>query len=140
LSAGQKLKKTALVMQNVDRQLVMPTVLDELAEAWPGGRPDLKKLSAELSAWGLGQLAGRHPQSLSGGEKQRLALAAALNKKSELLVLDEPASGLDGRNLALAARAFNQAATHKAVLMITHDLDLLALTSPHEVKLTKTNF
>jgi len=56
-----------------------------------------KRVSFALSAVGLAGFEDRAPSTLSGGEKQRLAIAAALAMKSKVLVLDEPLCRLDAR-------------------------------------------
>jgi ABC-type sugar transport system ATPase subunit len=54
-----------------------------------------KQMKKTLNAVGLNGYEKRKPESLSGGEKQRLALARALIKKSDIFLLDEPLSSLD---------------------------------------------
>jgi energy-coupling factor transport system ATP-binding protein len=79
-----------------------------------------------LDMFALRPLADRHPQSLSGGEKQRLVIACALAKKPDVLILDEPTSGLDGSNMRRIAAALASMADKGAcVLVITHDLELM---------------
>ncbi len=68
-----------------------------------------------------------YPAQLSGGEKQRLAVAAATIRDPEVLILDEPTSGLDGKNMRRMASSIRQAARDgAAVIVITHDLELMA--------------
>ena len=57
----------------------------------------------------------------SGGMKRRLALARALLTEAEVLVLDEPFTGLDGENRARALACVREAAETKCVLLVTHD-------------------
>jgi ABC-2 type transport system ATP-binding protein len=72
---------------------------------------------------GLGQVADRRYRQLSGGEKQRLALAIALVGDPEVLVLDEPTAGMDPAarvtTRELIAGLRNRGA---AILLTTHDL------------------
>ncbi len=129
--AGTKekpLKLGSLVLQNADYQLTMPTVGREIETCLrlmgkPSGRERILEL---LGRFGLEKLYGRHPQSLSGGEKQRLVIACALSKEPRLLILDEPTSGLDGENLERVRSLLRSFARDgRAALVITHDLELL---------------
>ena len=136
LKSSARLSLSSLAMQNADRQLVMKSVAAELGEAWPRGRRNRDKISAELESWGLGHLASRHPQSLSGGEKQKLVLACALARDSRFLALDEPTSGLDGRNMALVAEAVKKAAAaSRALLLATHDQELIEQAADKTISL-----
>lgn len=137
-----------LVLQNADHQLQMRTVREEVEGALRASleaRARLQKLgmferfkatriterhrhqiNELLTALRLSELAHRHPQSLSGGEKQRLVIACALAKDPAILILDEPTSGLDGANMQSISKLLRQeAAKGRAVFLITHDLELL---------------
>jgi energy-coupling factor transport system ATP-binding protein len=103
--------EAALVLQSPDHQLQLPTVAEEV-----GGQLD------ELSRLGLAGLAGRHPQSLSLGQKRRLTLAAALARRPKLLLLDEPTVGQDDGSLALVLRRLIEfVADGGALVTATHD-------------------
>lgn len=140
------LGRVGIVLQNADHQLHMKTVTQELevclelarrlsAAKGPGGE---EAFSAEalLDMFGLSSLAGRHPQSLSGGEKQRLVISCAFAKRPDVLILDEPTSGLDGGNMLRIARALELLAERGAcVLVITHDLELMKLSCTRALRL-----
>lgn len=140
------LGRVGIVLQNADHQLHMKTVTQELevclelarrlgAEKRAGAG---KAFSVEelLDMFGLASLAGRHPQSLSGGEKQRLVIACAFAQRPDVLILDEPTSGLDGGNMLRIARALNLLAEKGAcVLVITHDLELMKLSCSRALRL-----
>ena len=90
-----------MVFQEPEGQLVAPTLEEEIAFplenlGWERAaiRERVRRLVEEFD---LAALAGRAPQSLSGGEKSRLGLAAALAGDPRYLVLDEPGVYLDAR-------------------------------------------
>ena len=100
---------------------------------WPRRR-DRADLADLLDRLGIGELRDRHIRTLSGGQQQRVFLARALIRRPELLVLDEPTSGVDVRTrqeiLALL-RSLNDDGI--AVLLTTHDLNAVAAVLPRLV-------
>ncbi|PID78328.1 MAG: ABC transporter [Deltaproteobacteria bacterium] len=139
IKPGQIMKRASIVLQNTDHQLYMNSVLQEVMIASgvkKKNKEEIEKLLGFLEKFGLRDLAERHPQSLSGGEKQRLVIACALAKKPEILILDEPTSGLDGHNMVKIAEIM-QSATDEgvSVVVITHDLELLGLVCSSAIRL-----
>ncbi|KPM52120.1 branched-chain amino acid ABC transporter permease [Frankia sp. R43] len=89
----------------------------------PGGRHEAAAL---LDRFGLADHAGSLPPDLSHGQQRLLALARALASRPRLLLLDEPAAGLDSRESAALADPIRAMATGgRAVLLIDHDVDLV---------------
>ena len=90
-----------------------------------------REAHAVLERLEIDHLAGRHIRNLSGGQQQRVFLARALIAQPELLVLDEPTSGVDMRTaenvLHLLADLNRQGIT---ILMTTHDLNSAAAHVP----------
>ncbi len=90
-------------------------------------RADYHRDVCELLQWvGLGRRMMAYPSTLSGGEKQRAAIARAVIAKPELLIADEPTGNVDDRSAERLLRLFmemNRMGT--AVLIATHDQKLL---------------
>jgi energy-coupling factor transport system ATP-binding protein len=91
----------------------------------------------ELAAAGLGHLADRHPRDISGGERQRLALAIVLHgERPAVVCLDEPTRGMDRAHKdALVALARGLSAQGSAVVVATHDAEFAAAFATRTVLL-----
>ncbi|HKG51932.1 MAG TPA: ATP-binding cassette domain-containing protein, partial [Actinomycetales bacterium] len=102
---------------------------------WPT-RAERSDVAAALDRLGIGTLAGRHIRELSGGQQQRMFLARALVRRPQLLLLDEPTSGVDVQTrhevLHLLAGLADEGI---AVVLTTHDLNGMAAHLPHLVAL-----
>jgi len=93
--------------------------------AWAGVSNDLlERVKSVLSLFSAEHLLKRRIGELSGGELQRVLLAIAMTPEPDLLLLDEPASGVDAKGLSLFYRIVDDLRKNHdiAVILVTHDL------------------
>ncbi|MDX1600042.1 MAG: ATP-binding cassette domain-containing protein [Anaerolineales bacterium] len=97
-------RSVGLVFQDPETQFLASTVEDELAfglESFGVPRPEMRRrITRALADVGMSGQEQRTPHDLSGGEMQRVAIAAVLAMEPDVLVLDEPAANLDPRGEA----------------------------------------
>ena len=109
--------------------------------AWlPASAGQKRRVDECLERVGAGHLANRRLGALSGGELQRVLLAMALEPVPDLLLLDEPVSGVDQNGMKAF---FDQVSTLRAmfdlsIIMVTHDLDLIPSYADRVVLLNRT--
>ncbi|MBA2769669.1 MAG: metal ABC transporter ATP-binding protein [Sporichthyaceae bacterium] len=102
-------------------------------------RSERVEVSSVLDRLGIGGLAGRHIRELSGGQQQRMFIARALLRRPQLLLMDEPTTGVDiaSRHDMLHLLA-DLNAEGMAILLTTHDLNGVAAHLPQLVALQRT--
>lgn len=119
----------AMVFQDPDAQVVTGTLLDEVAFG-PENRlvpaaEVLERAERALKLVGLWDRRGDNPDVLSGGGRQRLAIACALALASPVLVLDEPTANLDPAGIDEVYAVLRELADDRdhAIVLIEHNLD-----------------
>lgn len=120
--------------QNPQNLFVKNTVRADLAElaALVGyGKTEQAQAVADVMAQtGVTDLAERHPYDLSGGEKQKVALAKVLLTRPKIVLLDEPTKGLDAYSKRQFAEVMGKLkADGKTVVVVTHDVEFAAVVA-----------
>ncbi|MFC7402776.1 metal ABC transporter ATP-binding protein [Citricoccus sp. GCM10030269] len=132
-SARQSRQRISYVMQSVVFPVGTPmTVRDVVrmgrypAAGWlrPLTRTDREAVDEALRKMKVEDLAGRHLDELSGGQRQRVYVAQGLAQGHEVLMLDEPMTGLDLNSARTIDRIIHAETDHgHSVVLTTHDLD-----------------
>jgi cobalt/nickel transport system ATP-binding protein len=127
-------RRVGMVFQDADSQLFSPVVWEEVSFAplqLGLSQQDVKKrVNEALILLGIPHLRNRSPQSLSEGEKRKVALASVLSLGPDILLLDEPSSDLDPRTKVWLEGFLNELhGSGKTIITATHDLELAADTS-----------
>jgi cobalt/nickel transport system ATP-binding protein len=121
-------KRVGLLFQDADDQLFSPTVLEDVAFGplnLGKSLGEAKAIAQEtLESLGLKGFEDRITYKLSGGEKRLVSLATVLAMKPEVLLLDEPTTGLDEATEKRLIEILKELdMTH---LLVSHNLDFLA--------------
>jgi NitT/TauT family transport system ATP-binding protein len=101
-----------------------------------------RRAAAEADGWlervGLAEFAVRRPAELSGGMRQRAALARALAVKADVLLMDEPFGALDAQTRERMQELLGDlhSALHPAIVLVTHDIDEAVFLSDRIVVLS----
>ncbi len=128
-SVAEMAAEAGLVFQNPATQLFNGTVADEVAFGPRNlglSSPEIaERVAYALEATGCAHLRDRAVRHLSGGEKQRVAIAASLAMRPTVLILDEPTANLDGAGTAsvVGALARLQRRHGVTVVVIEHRLE-----------------
>ncbi len=119
-------RTVGMVFQNPDDQLFMPTVFEDVAFGPVNlGLPEeevRKRVEESLITVGMLHLAERPPYRLSAGEKRGVSIAAVLATYPDILVMDEPGSGLDPKTRRALINLLLKFEHTK--IIATHDLDM----------------
>lgn len=126
VSAKNRFKNIAYVMQNVDLQIFGSNVKEDLRLAHKNIEDIEYKVEELLKKMNLIGRKKEHPMTLSMGQKQRLVIASALISRKNIYIFDEPTSGLDYRNMMKVCSLINQTTENgNTSLIITHDFEFI---------------
>ncbi|MFT8704447.1 energy-coupling factor ABC transporter ATP-binding protein [Bifidobacterium aquikefiricola] len=119
--------KIGFVFTNPDTQIIMPTVAEDVAFSLHGAamshEEKEERVKEQLAELHLSQFANQPAHSLSGGQKQMLALAGILIREPHMLLADEPTTMLDLPNAErISHMLLNN--RNRPTLIATHDLEL----------------
>ena len=140
---GKELKKkelnklSYLVMQDVNYELFADSVANECQLGLPDVSEEL--VADTLTELGLYTYKDRHPATLSGGQKQKVAVAVSMTCHKKLLMFDEPTSGLDYQSMLQVTELIQHVAKHAIVFIVSHDSEFLNLVCTKVYKLNKEN-
>ncbi len=124
-------QRIGVVMQDVDEQILGPTVHDDILFAplnYGMPRSEAETLAREaIERLNIESIQGKIVHYLSGGEKKKVALAGAMVLKPDLLILDEPFTGLDPVSKKDLVKVLNELNRERKVtiIMTLHEVDLV---------------
>jgi energy-coupling factor transport system ATP-binding protein len=128
LGLAQLAQLVGTVLQDPDRQIVTSYVERQVAfgpENLGWSRERIRAaVGATLERLGIADLSGRETGELSGGERQKVALAGLLSMDPRILLLDEPLASLDPASAREALALFRELANHgRVVLLVEHRVE-----------------
>ena len=139
MTAREIRRRLGLIFQDPEDQLFMPTVFDDVAfgpiNQGVTGEALAARVASALDSVGAGHLADRPGYRLSGGEKRSAAIAAVLSMGPEILLMDEPSSGLDPKSRRALIELL--AGFPHTRLIAAHDLDLVLDVCPRTIVLNR---
>ncbi|MCI3194626.1 energy-coupling factor ABC transporter ATP-binding protein [Bacillus sp. HU-1818] len=126
-SENELRRQMGFVFQNPEHQFVADTVFGELVFGHKHQKDAAEKAHDLLRRFGLDHVLTHHPFALSQGQKRRLSVATMMMHDLKILLLDEPTFGQDAKTAAECMELIESIqAAGTAVLMITHDMELVS--------------
>ena len=119
-------KQVLFIMQEAEFQFFTNSVLHELQYGHSVTPEFEKRTEALLKSMDMWDCRDRHPFSLSGGHMQRLTLMTTYLSDKPIVILDEPTAGQDAESFVRCTALIREMRKEKTVLIITHDLELIA--------------
>lgn len=126
-------KKIGIVFQNPDNQFVGVTVKDDIAFGLENRRVPkdemIKLINQYAKLVSMEKFMDYNPEDLSGGEKQRVAIAGVLATNPEVIIFDEATSMLDPKGVREVIEVIKGLKNNRTVISITHNLEEALLAS-----------
>ncbi len=120
-------KKFGIVFQNPDNQFIGLTVKDDLAFGLENRllskKIILEKINKYAKELNILDLLEKNPNNLSGGEKQKVAIAGILALDTELIIFDEATSMLDPKSVNELLQEIKKLKNRKTIIYITHNIE-----------------
>lgn len=124
-------KRIGIVFQNPDNQFVGVTVKDDIAFGLENRQIEREEMLRRIDEYSkmvnMNEFLERNPESLSGGEKQRVAIAGILACDTDIIILDEATSMLDPKGVAEVLNLIANLKNKKTIINITHNLNEIVL-------------
>lgn len=126
---GELRRRTGFLFQNPDDQIFCSTIKEEIGYVLKNKdcskEEKDKKIQDALAFIGLSGQEEVHPQKLSRGQRQLLALGSVIINEPELIIADEPTSGLDEIQSRLVMEKLTRLSQQgKTILLVTHELSV----------------
>lgn len=134
IKGEERYKKIGYLSQNPLALFTQDTVREELTVATEllDEKISTEALAETIDFFELVKSLHKHPYDLSGGERQKLALACVLLKNPEILLIDEPTKGLDPILKMDVGRLLKELQQKGiSILMVTHDIEFAAKYADH---------
>ena len=130
-SVAELSRQVGYVFQNPNDHLFADTVAEEVAFSLRNQGVEQENIDKSveriLNQFGLARYRQAYPRNLSGGEKQRLALASVLVTMPKIIILDEPTRGMDyALKRELIGFLTDYCKRGNTVVMVTHDVETVA--------------
>ena len=122
--------KIGLIQQNPDSQMINRIVFDELAFGLENLQTPPDKITSQIeeitTRFDLKKLLYQEVNSLSGGEKQKIALLSVMLTNPDVILLDEPTAFLDPKSAKLFMNFLNEIRGNKTIIVIEHNIKYVA--------------
>ena len=130
-------QRLGMVLQDPDDQLFLPTVYDDVAfgprNYGLNDQEIAERVQRALETVGISHLAHRAPFKLSGGEKRAASIATILSLDPDILIMDEPSTGLDPRSRRKLIHLL--CSFDHTKIIASHDLEMVLATCSRVVVL-----